>query len=170
MTVFVVDIINDFLDDYWLLYFWFLLYHLFFQVDPANIEGLKSRLEQKDKEICALKQAAKVMWMCFKKKQKLSSNTSQFLILLPNAKRTVLNVKLPAELKNIFGTSSLIVKALLFFRQPDGWCIISKLVKATQISVKLAKELEEKNFQLSNTFKNVQICNANIMYQRIQHS
>ena len=68
---------------------------IFFQVDPANIEGLKSRLEQKDKEICALKQAAKVMWMCFKKKQKLSSNTSQFLILLPNAKRTVLNVKLP---------------------------------------------------------------------------
>ena len=33
---------------------------IFFQVDPANIEGLKSRLEQKDKEICALKQAAKV--------------------------------------------------------------------------------------------------------------
>ena len=31
-----------------------------FQVDPANIEGLTSRLEQKDKEICALKQAAKV--------------------------------------------------------------------------------------------------------------
>ena len=30
------------------------------QIDPANFEGLKSRLEQKDKEICALKQAAKV--------------------------------------------------------------------------------------------------------------
>ena len=35
-------------------------FYLLFQVDPANIEGLKSRLEQKDKEICALKQAAKV--------------------------------------------------------------------------------------------------------------
>ena len=89
---------------------------IFFQVDPANIEGLKSRLEQKDKEICALKQAAKVRVS----KKKVSSRISQFLILLPNAKRTVLNVKLPAELKNIFGTSSLIVKALLFFRQPDG--------------------------------------------------
>lgn len=33
---------------------------ILFQTDPANIEGLKSRLEQKDKEICALKQAAKV--------------------------------------------------------------------------------------------------------------
>ena len=78
---------------YYISDFYFIIF--FFQVDPANIEGLKSRLEQKDKEICALKQAAKVMWMCFKKKQKLSSNTSQFLILLPNAKRTVLNVKLP---------------------------------------------------------------------------
>ena len=37
--------------------------HSFFQIDPANVEGLKSRLEQKDKEICALKQAAKVS--CF---------------------------------------------------------------------------------------------------------
>ena len=36
-----------------------------FQVDPANIEGLKSRLEQKDKEICALKQAAKVRTQLF---------------------------------------------------------------------------------------------------------
>ena len=35
-------------------------YFFLFQVDPANIEGLTSRLEQKDKEICALKQAAKV--------------------------------------------------------------------------------------------------------------
>ena len=42
----------------------YLLVFLQFQVDPANIEGLKSRLEQKDKEICALKQAAKV---CSKK-------------------------------------------------------------------------------------------------------
>lgn len=33
---------------------------LLLQIDPANFEGLKSRLEQKDKEICALKQAAKV--------------------------------------------------------------------------------------------------------------
>ena len=65
---------------------------IFFQVDPANIEGLKSRLEQKDKEICALKQAAKVR---VSKRQKVSSRISQFLILLPNAKRTVLNVKLP---------------------------------------------------------------------------
>ena len=63
---------------------------IFFQVDPANIEGLKSRLEQKDKEICALKQAAKV-----RVSKKVSSRISQFLILLPNAKRTVLNVKLP---------------------------------------------------------------------------
>ena len=39
-------------------YWQFLLF--LFQVDPANIEGLTSRLEQKDKEICALKQAAKV--------------------------------------------------------------------------------------------------------------
>ena len=35
-------------------------FYFTFQVDPANIEGLTSRLEQKDKEICALKQAAKV--------------------------------------------------------------------------------------------------------------
>ena len=34
------------------------------QIDPANFEGLKSRLEQKDKEICALKQAAKVRNVC----------------------------------------------------------------------------------------------------------
>ena len=34
------------------------------QIDPANFEGLKSRLEQKDKEICALKQAAKVRSIC----------------------------------------------------------------------------------------------------------
>ena len=36
----------------------FIFCFVLFQVDPANIptiEGLKSRLEQKDKEICALK-------------------------------------------------------------------------------------------------------------------
>ena len=43
---------------YYISDFYFIIF--FFQVDPANIEGLKSRLEQKDKEICALKQAAKV--------------------------------------------------------------------------------------------------------------
>ena len=75
---------------------------IFFQVDPANIEGLKSRLEQKDKEICALKQAAKVR--VSKKKCHRAYHSSWYCCQMQREQFWMSNY-LNRELKNIFGTS-----------------------------------------------------------------